>query len=82
MTQSDKDTFLLDIQGKFGIYGGKLASALSIGNCSDTMIKNSIEANYLFDVLRRFKADVDDEDNCLTEEDFCCIRKRILTLIS
>lgn len=77
MTLNDKNIFLLEIQGQLGIYGGRLSDALNIGKCSDKLIHNSILANILFDILRRFNIN----EGCITETQFCNIRNKILTLI-
>lgn len=109
MTSTERDTFILDIQGKLATYGSKLSDALNIGKCTDSMKRNSILATMLLGVLYRFKGETpticttetvcevvglslvctDIETcteaitpaNCLTEEDFCRIRNKILTLI-
>ena len=80
MTLTERNTFILDIQGKLATYGGKLSDALNIGKCTDKMKKNSILSHLLLKVLYRFDAENEDT-TCITEEDFCRIKNKILTLI-
>lgn len=56
MVQEEKNTTLLHLQCKHGVFASKLAHALSIGKCSQEMLNRNIFIAFNIAMLRRFKA--------------------------
>jgi len=67
MTLEQQQTLLKYLQCKQSKFANKVASALSIGVCSEEMLNKLVLSSYILEVFYRYNtAYTEEDDNCLT----------------
>jgi hypothetical protein len=83
ITTEQYQEVILKMQYRDALFMEKFNTALSQGKCTKELKKKQITFNYLLNVLRRYEPELEeDETQCLTEDQFCQIRNKLLTLLN